>query len=444
MFLFLWTDRLLGVLMDTYVHIGDTERAKEVFNTIENPDDDKVAILIKAAIKEKDFRNAQLYLAKKPTRALLNTYVEACIHTAGGLDQALQILETVDPELPDIGTYNAVLKCANEENPERAVLVLERLPIAPDRVTYNLAMNTCYRLGQYDRARYYLEAMKNDGHEPDSWTYVEMLKLIADPEAMELYLVGSIPSPNIFHYNIVLQAWAKNKRLPALVDLMGRMKNHGVPADVNTYTCAIVAFTTSGQAEYVERADALLAEMEQQQQQQQNLPPDIVHYEAVLLAWSKLNDAARATKVLIRRIHAATERPALAPVPANFHHITGMWIQSGNPKQAALILLRLYDFVDQGLLQTGPDERTRHMIASTLVRENKPDEYLPIVEQLNLRRREVKRFVPSVVASVEALASSSSSLDASSAPASRNDNNDRTSPNHQNNAPPPQHLSRSV
>jgi pentatricopeptide repeat protein len=434
--------------MDTYVHIGDTERAKEVFNTIENPDDDKIAILIKAAIKEKDFTNARLYFTKKPTRVLLNTYVEACIHTAGGLDQALQILETVDPALPDIGTYNAVLKCANEENPERAVTVLERLPIAPDRVTYNLAMNTCYRLNQYDRARFYLEAMKNDGHEPDSWTYVEMLKLIADPEAMELYLVGSIPSPNVFHYNIVLQAWAKNKRLPALVDLMGRMKNHGVAADVNTYTCAIVAYTTSGQTEYVERADVLLAEMEQQQQQ--NVPPDIVHYEAVLLAWSKLHDPARATKVLIRRIHAATERPALAPVPANFHHIIGMWIQSGNPKQAALILLRLYDFADQGILQTGPDERTRHMTASTLVRENKPDEYLPIVEQLNRRRREVKRIAPSI-ASMEASALSSSSSGASSgAPASRNNNNNdrNNSPNHQNNAspppPPPQHLSRSV
>jgi pentatricopeptide repeat protein len=218
-----------------------------------------------------------------------------------------------------------------------------------------------------------------------------MLKLIEDAEAKEAYLVDKIPERNVFHYNVVLQAWAKRKNLSRLIALFDSMKHHGVAADVNTYTCVIVALTKSGQPEHVEKADACLAEMEQL-----NLRPDVVHYEAVLLAWTDLKDAARATKVLIRRIHAATERPALAPVPANFHNITTLWMHSGNPKQAALIVLRLFDFADQGLLKRGPDERTRFLITSTLVREFKP-EYQPVIDQLNLRRRDpptTKRTAP--------------------------------------------------
>jgi hypothetical protein len=259
-----------------------------------------------------------------------------------------------------------------------------------------------------------------------------MLKLISDPVKMQLYLIESIPAPTVFHYNVVLKAWAKNKRLPPLVELMGRMKHHGVAADVNSYTIVIVALTQSGQPDYVDKADAFLAEMEEL-----NLQPDIVHYETVLLAWDELKDAARATKVLIRRIHAATERPALAPVPANFHQNATLWMRSGNTRQAALILLRLYEFSDQGLLKMGPDERTRYLIASTLVRENKPDEYKAIIDQLNLRRQvatttpqRMAAMPSSFAATAEAsAATASSSTPTPPPPRSRNDNNNTISSN---------------
>lgn len=335
--------------------------------------------MIKAAIKDGDFDVARAYFEKNPGIPQLNTFVSACTEAPNGLFPAIKLFEDF-PDLPDISCYNALLNCANQHDANVAVDILESLPLPPDKLTYDQAMKTCYRLGQYERASHYLKVMREAGFEPDSWTYVQVLKLIDTPEKMETYLMESIPNPTVHCYNEVLKAWAHTKQMSEVIRLLDYMKQQGVAYDHATYYVAICDLGKSGKTEFVNQADELL------QQMQEESTPQVAHYDAVMSGWADVDDAHRATKVLIRRIEASSENKSLQPVAGNYHQVASSWMRAGDSKQAALLLLRFYDFAKQGILSTGPDERTRRMIASSLVRE-KPPQFQKLVDELNKHQK---------------------------------------------------------
>lgn len=366
--------------MDTHVNMGDTNCARKIFEQLDQPSPDKIVIMIKAAIREGDFETARRYFEKQPDIPQFIAFVAACTDAPDGLSQAIALFEDF-PDIPNISCYNALLNCANHHDANVAIEVLESLPFPPDKITFDLAMRTCFELKQHERASHFLNVMKEAGFEPDSWNYVQMLKLIETPEKREKYLLENVPNPNIYCYNVVLQAWVADRKYAELIKMLDLMRDQGVTFDVSTYNCTIFDLSKSGQHEYVNRADEMLQQMQENCQSK----PSVAHYEAVMKGWCDLGDANRATKVLIRRIEATSNDKSLEPVAANFHQVTLAWMRANQPDTAAVLLLRFYDFVEEKILSRGPDERTRRMVASLLARQQKP-EVLSLVTQFNKRK----------------------------------------------------------
>lgn len=214
----------------------------------------------------------------------------------------------------------------------------ERGGVRPNVVTYTLAIRACYHSGDRGRAKRILERMERSDSPPTTRVYNSILQHFAQMGSslaaqrveailshMQDMAAGAASSgknnnldrnnhhrrsllkPDVYSYNILLNAWAKAKDdSPISVServwkILQQMKAHGVAADMVTYNQAIALLAKSHRRRDVRRAETLLQRLISGGGGGGNpkLQANIRHYFNVARGWLRLGHLQDAARVMM-------------------------------------------------------------------------------------------------------------------------------------------------
>eukprot|EP00397_Hematodinium_sp_SG-2012_P002888 GEMP01002896.1.p1 GENE.GEMP01002896.1~~GEMP01002896.1.p1 ORF type:complete len:1228 (+),score=351.55 GEMP01002896.1:750-4433(+) len=193
-------------------------------------------MLIRAFAKAKDAHKAEdwiahMYEAHRRVPTLVHNAVIDCWASVGDADRAIHWLEKLDSNTdphdpqPDCYSYNGVIKaCAYAKSGPKAEYWFQRMQqhnnLVPDLITFNGVVNAWARTPSIERAEEWLKKMSAAGVMPDSISYQIIIKACVNshsPEKAQYWLdemkkSGNI-EPTIMHYNSVLDALARSKKV---------------------------------------------------------------------------------------------------------------------------------------------------------------------------------------------------------------------------------------
>jgi pentatricopeptide repeat protein len=193
-------------MMDIYARSGKLDQAESVFNTFRSPDAVKYRVLFKAyAMSNRADRATELFHRMlqesrvAPDVGLFNSLISAWAESSqpDAVEQAFEIMRLMQEnekclELgvrPDVKTFSALLKCLvasrRSDAGKRAENILDDMEsrsragdpyMKPSEVVYNLAVKACFQAGDLERAEAVMKRMVQSGTPPDIRTYSDILQ----------------------------------------------------------------------------------------------------------------------------------------------------------------------------------------------------------------------------------------------------------------------------
>ena len=120
------------------------------------------------------------------------------------------------------------------------------------QISYNIMISAYITEGQFQEAAHVFQSMKNDGHIPDSLTYLALLQvyvrgqkyLEAEEVIQKMQLAGI--TPNHSHFNPLISAFTRNGYLEDAKRVLLNMKTAGLDPDLACCRAMIRAYVDYG------------------------------------------------------------------------------------------------------------------------------------------------------------------------------------------------------
>ena len=284
--------------------------------------------------------------------------------------QQLRFFQSVLPSvIINCQAYNTILDVAIRQRRNDAHTLADDIlhqlqvgPIQPDAILFNTAIHAHAKFGSHQSAKAVFQSMTVP---PDQATYGSLLSAYANhgqPQQAEQLLL-LIEHPNTHHLNAVLHAWAKAKQPDRCYQIFRHLQTLKINTIKITSVCfgtVISAFATQGRAR---EAEHLLQELFHLHidTQHPDLVPSIVECNSVIVAWARSGqpDAVeRATAILQQIEKLSLGNPALRPGVETYTALLHAHAQSARRdagEQALVILQRMWDLVKAGSPHIKPD-----------------------------------------------------------------------------------------
>lgn len=217
---------------------------------------------------------------------------------------------------PDVFTYStAITACGKAGQWERALMLLGEMEtgqekLAPDVISINAAIAACGRAGECDRA---LELLRRMTSGAPTRLSVGGENLPGDERYRDTGNGSkrSWPRPDVWSFNIAMEACAKAGRWRDGVSLLPLLRRAGIRPDIHSYAAVFSCLRAGGQWEpAVELLDEIEVGVEQ------GLSPDLGCYGIVLSTLGEAGQWERAL-ALLRRLQSRTSLPPTGSVASS-------------------------------------------------------------------------------------------------------------------------------
>lgn len=196
----------------------------------------------------------------------LDTYtrlLQACQGgTRKGPEEALQVLAAMRAHglRPSGHMHNLALQACKTHGAWDAALLLllamERQGPRPSVWDYTLVLQACGRAGRVDEALYVLPLMQSKGLRPNATTMVAVLVALAkaqrprDAEALLRSMERTYGlKPGLWHYMVVIEAWARADEAKPALQWMAHMKKAGISPTFDCLSTVASACSRAGEWE---------------------------------------------------------------------------------------------------------------------------------------------------------------------------------------------------
>jgi pentatricopeptide repeat protein len=384
------TVSLYGFIIIAYGKSGNIDHAVDVFYTMLN--DHRVT----------------------PNIQMLNTLLNACaeskMSTHDMSDRTTKILHILQNNerclklnmQPDLFTYNILLKCLlkslHQNASAQAEAILDDMEhrsktdssIQPNKITFNLALQICLQTNDEIRTDAFMLRMQTSNVRPDARLCNTILNHYAQTgtaesaqraesflvEMMEMAKTDASVQPNIYTYNIVLNAWGRSSDPMALHRMWTIYKNmvtDKVELDEVTYMTLITHCSKSEKS--IHKADRLLESIESSlDYSNKDVQLDHTYYVTIIKGYILFNDADNATRILLRFIKTFMKgKTRSGPIPSLYYHTARAWIKSGSIERASAAMEKIQGFYDEQSLPEPPDLQTYLMLYNAWKNSTHPD-----------------------------------------------------------------------
>uniref|UniRef100_A0A7S3V559 Pentacotripeptide-repeat region of PRORP domain-containing protein n=1 Tax=Chaetoceros debilis TaxID=122233 RepID=A0A7S3V559_9STRA len=180
---------------------------------------------------------------------------------------------------------------------------------------------------------------------------------------------------NIISFNTLMNAYAKLGDESAVEDLFRKVESMDVDfqPDVFTYTTLIDAITRSSDFNRAERAETILAKMENMVLQgNKGVEPTTITYNAILHAWSSSGkrDAAKRAEQLLSRmeeIYQSGENEKAEPNVISYTSVIDSYARSGSSIDAERIFKRMEYMFEGGNVAAKPNAQSFNAVINSWV-----------------------------------------------------------------------------
>jgi hypothetical protein len=318
----------------------------------------------------------------EPNTVVLNTVMSAWVRSKNpaAINRTQELLEHMEASTqtpPDLISYNTHLHALSSHadkrpgSAERAhdlLLNLEKryaareIPFAPNLFTYNIV----------------IEAWSKSRHPNAAWKAVEVLrKLISQNNGR---------GPDTFSYNQALSALSRSNKPGAallaeeLLNCMEeayklRVHRNAIP-DVTGYTSAIVAWSRSNEADAAERAERILSRMKERYAAGEHyLKPNRMIFNSLIDCWAKSGKGtlgARKAEALLQEMQVlcALGDVSVAPNSVTYNSVLNSWARSGTRccgNKAESYLNRMWELYSSGDQGVRPTDKTFNTVRTACV-----------------------------------------------------------------------------
>ena len=299
--------------------------------------------------------------------SVINAHATSRRSKREGADRALQLLEEMktsdDKDVqPDSITYGSVIKCltnaggkANAEQAEELLNELERLHkesgqddgLAPNTIIYNSVLDAFASIrggGGIARAEAILDRMEDlraggtTDVSPDAFTFSSLIKAWTSTSTSGKKNKKSDDDSDGSDSDLLGRSAAE--RAQQLLDRMEQLHRDGddnVKPTTVVYNSVIAAWAKSGEAGSAERAEDLLARMQQMAKTSgdADIRADTISFNTVIDAWARAEEygsAERAENLLnsMERQYIAGD-DAVKPDIKSFNSCINAWSRTGGP-----------------------------------------------------------------------------------------------------------------
>ena len=196
----------------------------------------------------------------KPNDVTINTCLDILIKT-GDTQRAWEMFETMDTVYnikPDKYSYSTIIKSLkfdpNPEKLEKAFGIIEFLKSqtgtsSNDEIIFNCLIDVCVKLGFIDKAEKLFREMKELKIEPTKVTYAIMIKgygqIYKLENAFKIFeemKLSSLP-PNEIIYGCLLNSCVRCSNIQKVTEVYREMKQHQLEMNIILYTTLIKAYT---------------------------------------------------------------------------------------------------------------------------------------------------------------------------------------------------------
>ena len=233
--------------------------------------------------------------------------------------------------------------------------------VRPDPASYAIVINAYSRIGDEKMAQYVFDKI----NAPNIYAYNSLLSAYAKngliDECMsiisDLEAKKSIVGPNVISYTTVINSLNKRGRIKQAQDILDRMINIGVQPNIITYNSFLDAWARKAKFERdaAREAERLLTQMIKNESEFEGIQPDMVSYSTVVHAYSRRGEAKEAERILFKMEDAGLVHTSTHTYNAVLH----AWARSkmkNAPIQAERLLLRMTQRQLNGLSKVKPDE----------------------------------------------------------------------------------------
>jgi len=326
--------------------------------------------------------------------SVINAYASSRKAKKEGGQRALELFEEMKSDesiKPDSVTYGSVIKCltnaggkANAEKAEELLNELEELyensdgadeSLAPNTIIYNSVLNAWSTVrGGIGRAEAILDRMEelhgagNGDVSPDAFTFSSLIKAwtaAASSGKGRRKAAGSGGGVDDTDDDTDLLGRSAAERAQQLLDRMEQLYRNGdddVKPNKVVYNSVIHAWARSGEAGSAQRAEDLLARMQQQAKVgdgDDDVKPDVVTFNSVIDAWARAEEYGSAEKA--ENLLSSMEKQYIAgdesvkPDIKSINSCINAWSRTGGPG-AGLRAEQLLDRAESLYEETGDDD----------------------------------------------------------------------------------------
>jgi len=326
--------------------------------------------------------------------SVINAYASSRKAKKEGGQRALELFEEMKSDesiRPDSVTYGSVIKCltnaggkANAEKAEELLDELEELyetsggadeSLAPNTIIYNSVLNAWSTVrGGIGRAEAILDRMEelhgagNGDVSPDAFTFSSLIKAwtaAASSGKGRRKAAGSGGGVDDTDDDTDLLGRSAAERAQQLLDRMEQLYRNGddaVKPNKVVYNSVIHAWARSGEAGSAQRAEDLLARMQQQAKVgdgDDDVKPDVVTFNSVIDAWARAEEYGSAEKAenLLSSMekHYIAGDESVKPDIKSINSCINAWSRTGGPG-AGLRAEQLLDRAESLYEETGDDD----------------------------------------------------------------------------------------
>jgi Pentacotripeptide-repeat region of PRORP/Pentatricopeptide repeat domain/PPR repeat len=344
---------------------------------------------------------------------LLNALADSSITTPDLADRAIVILTLLTSNYrckqlglkPDAVTYNTFLKCLSKSSHRNVAVQAEAIldemehraivdrSFQPNEITYNLAIRIALRKNDGSRIDSFLARMQKSNVSADTRVFNAVLNHYAQAgstesaqraesllnDMIEMGKRDIAIRPNVYSFNIVLNAWAQS-----VCPLSGHrmwiiylnMKDQNIDLDEVTYNTLISHFVKTHNR--VCEAETLLETMESTSEYAiRKFRLDFVLYAKVIKAYIAFGDVQTATRILFRAIDIYLKGHLRGgPSTSIYHQIALAWIKRGDIEQASDTIYKLNDLYTAHKIPVSPHGKTLAALSDAWNNSTRPEQNL--------------------------------------------------------------------
>lgn len=345
----LLTSEAFRVLLRTYVGMGMTERAIEVFCRMRGldckPDAHTYNTIIKSLLQKEMFL---LVFALYNLMIKSNCYPNGYTYTllidgfckSGRSNEVLEILREMECSNtpPNIMTYTSILYgLCQEKKVDLAYTLFNKIKgngFQPDLICYNVLLNGFCKLGRFDEALSIVQLLKRDGFalEVDDYSCLidGLFRAKRYHEAYSLYtkMLKEGIMPDVVLYTIMIHGLSKEGRVGEAVKLLDEMAQRGLTPDSYCYNAVIKGFCDIG---LLDRARSLQLEISEYDQF-----PNACTYAILICGMCREGLAGEA-----QQIFNQMEKLGCFPSVVTFNALINELCKAGKLEEACLLFCKM-------------------------------------------------------------------------------------------------------